>query len=58
MKGIVEVLRTENAGVVIKIGIPKEAISAFVNNRVYVNSGISFSCDDSYEEIFRKYLEA
>ena len=42
----------------IKIGIVKTEIDSFVTGRVYLKSGKSFSCDNSYEEILKKYLEA
>lgn len=42
----------------IKIGIVKTEIDSFVDGRVYLKSGKSFSCDNTYDEILKRYLEA
>lgn len=39
----------------IKIGLVKSEINAFVDGRVYMKNGTSFSCDHSYEELEKKY---
>lgn len=42
----------------IKVGLVKSEINAFVNGRVYMRNGTSFSCENSYEELKKKYNEA
>ena len=70
MKGFIEVNRTTEEEIKegflqtrwidrrIKIAIKIEEISAFVDFRVYLKNGTSFSCDEYFEEIKQKIKEA
>ena len=42
----------------VKMGIVKSEIDAMINYRVYTKSGKSFSCENTYKELLKKYNEA
>lgn len=42
----------------IKISVVKSEIIGWVEGRVYMKNGTSFSCENSYEELTKKYEEA